>query len=126
LSGKWTAYSLGLSESSVSEALSSAACKFGVSSRTRLVAIAAELVRGDEARDPDVAFTGAEHDVLAMVAHGMSNEAIARARGRSVRTIANQVAALLRKTGAGSRRSLAAIALRVERSAHADDTRSTA
>lgn len=126
LSGKWTAYSLGLSESSVSEALSAAACKLGISSRTRLAAIAAELVRGNAARDTGVAFTAAEHEVLAMVARGMSNDAIARARGRSIRTIANQVAALLRKSGAGSRRSLAALAGRAERTPLGETTNPTA
>jgi DNA-binding CsgD family transcriptional regulator len=45
----------------------------------------------------------AEHDVLARVVRGESNAAIARARKTSVRTVANQVASLLRKTGCGSR-----------------------
>ena len=38
--------------------------------------------------------------------HGLSNEQIAAIRSRSVRTIANQVASLLRKTKSGSRRDL--------------------
>jgi DNA-binding NarL/FixJ family response regulator len=45
----------------------------------------------------------AELDVLARVVRGESNAAIARARKTSVRTVANQVASLLRKTQAGSR-----------------------
>lgn len=41
--------------------------------------------------------TKAERDVAALVLEGLSNQAIARARGTSVRTIANQVAAVFRK-----------------------------
>jgi DNA-binding CsgD family transcriptional regulator len=47
--------------------------------------------------------TAAEQAVLAHVIAGASNAEIARARSTSVRTIANQVASLLRKLGAGSR-----------------------
>jgi DNA-binding NarL/FixJ family response regulator len=47
--------------------------------------------------------TAAERDVLARVVRGASNRDIARARKSSERTIANQVASLLRKTGATSR-----------------------
>jgi DNA-binding NarL/FixJ family response regulator len=56
-------------------------------------------------RPPDE-LTSAERDVLARVARGQSNAAIARARKTSVRTVANQVASLLRKTGASSRYDL--------------------
>jgi DNA-binding NarL/FixJ family response regulator len=47
--------------------------------------------------------TAAERDVLRLVVQGESNAAIARARGSRPRTVANQVATLLRKTGAASR-----------------------
>lgn len=47
--------------------------------------------------------TAAERDVLARVVRGESNATIARARKTSVRTTANQVASVLRKTGARSR-----------------------
>jgi DNA-binding NarL/FixJ family response regulator len=57
----------------------------------------------DVAEPPPVKLTTAERAVLARVVRGESNEAIARARKTSVRTIANQVASLLRKTGAASR-----------------------
>jgi DNA-binding NarL/FixJ family response regulator len=56
------------------------------------------------------ALTPSEKQVLADVARGMSNAAIARARQTSARTVANQVASLLRKTGAGSRTELARLA----------------
>ena len=52
---------------------------------------------------PPSTLTAAERDVLVRVARGDSNAAIARARKTSVRTTANQVASLLRKTGAASR-----------------------
>ena len=53
--------------------------------------------------EPPPALTSAERDVLRRVVRGESNQAIAAARNTSVRTIANQVASLLRKCGAGSR-----------------------
>lgn len=49
------------------------------------------------------ALSPAEAEVLARVVGGESNAAIAKARKTSVRTVANQVASLLRKTGAASR-----------------------
>jgi DNA-binding CsgD family transcriptional regulator len=52
---------------------------------------------------PGVALTAAERDVLERVVRGDSNADIARVRKASVRTVANQVASLLRKTGAESR-----------------------
>lgn len=47
--------------------------------------------------------SAAERDVLGRILLGASNAAIAAARGSSPRTVANQVAALLRKLGAVSR-----------------------
>jgi DNA-binding NarL/FixJ family response regulator len=52
---------------------------------------------------PPDELTSAEREVLARLVRGESNQAIACARNTSVRTIANQVASLLRKTGAASR-----------------------
>ncbi|MBE2254514.1 MAG: helix-turn-helix transcriptional regulator [Myxococcus sp.] len=54
------------------------------------------------------ALTAAERDVMALVLAGKSNAAIARHRGTSVRTVANQVASLFRKLKVGSRAELAA------------------
>jgi DNA-binding CsgD family transcriptional regulator len=53
------------------------------------------------AAEPEL--TAAEQDVLAHVVAGASNAEIARARATSIRTVANQVASLLRKLGAASR-----------------------
>jgi DNA-binding CsgD family transcriptional regulator len=47
--------------------------------------------------------TNAERAVARLVADGLTNAEIARARGAALRTIANQVAAILRKLGAASR-----------------------
>jgi DNA-binding NarL/FixJ family response regulator len=55
---------------------------------------------------PPQQLTNAERAVLARVVRGESNRTIATARNTSVRTIANQVASLLRKTGATSRYDL--------------------
>lgn len=48
----------------------------------------------------------AERFVLQLVVAGKSNAEIAEARGTSARTVANQVASLLRKLGARSRYDL--------------------
>lgn len=50
----------------------------------------------------------AERKVVALLADGLSNEAIARVRRVSVRTIANQVAAIFRKLQIHSRIELIA------------------
>ncbi len=53
--------------------------------------------------------SAAEQMVLEQVLAGASNAAIARTRGTSVRTIANQIASIFRKLGVGSRRELFAL-----------------
>jgi DNA-binding CsgD family transcriptional regulator len=53
--------------------------------------------------------TAAEREIAAMVVDGMSNADIARARVKSVRTIANQVASAFRKLGVGSRVELSTV-----------------
>jgi DNA-binding CsgD family transcriptional regulator len=52
--------------------------------------------------------TPAELEVLALVLDGRDTPEVARARGSSPRTIANQVASIFRKLGVGSRAELAA------------------
>jgi DNA-binding NarL/FixJ family response regulator len=52
--------------------------------------------------------SAAERAITRAVLLGKSNDEIARERGRSVRTVANQVAAVFRKLGVGSRSELAA------------------
>lgn len=52
--------------------------------------------------------TASERDVARAILDGMSNRAIAEARGTATRTVANQIAALFRKLGIGSRAELGA------------------
>jgi DNA-binding CsgD family transcriptional regulator len=54
--------------------------------------------------------TEAEREVLALVREGLSNADIARRRGRSVRTVANQIASIFAKCGVRSRAELFALA----------------
>ncbi|MEM9190652.1 MAG: helix-turn-helix transcriptional regulator [Myxococcota bacterium] len=114
-------YGLGLAEGTVSAHLRDARRKLGVRRRSQLIALAkfagrAEpLAVGDQhlavvdtsAASP-VSLTDAERDVLELVTGGLTNREIAKRRGTSERTVANQVASILRKTGAGSRYELTA------------------
>ncbi len=58
---------------------------------------------------PPGRFAAAEGEVLRLLAAGLSNAEIARARGRSARTVANQVARIYRKLGVRSRLQLFAL-----------------
>jgi DNA-binding CsgD family transcriptional regulator len=53
-------------------------------------------------------FTAAERAILDYVRAGLSSSEIARARGTSPRTVANQLASMYRKTGVTSRHELIA------------------
>ncbi len=107
LTGKAVAYALGITGGSVSKSLSEAAFKLGVRNRTELVRLASRLLDAGPTRAPRVELTSAEQDVLELVRRGWTNLHIAGVRGRSEHTVANQVASLLRKLGAPSRRALA-------------------
>ncbi len=107
-STKLIAYALGLTSPTVSLHLASAASKIGVASRMDLIRLAAMLTRDPRARFTEIALSDAERDILELLQQGLSNDAIAAIRSRSVRTIANQVASLLRKTQSSSRRELLA------------------
>ncbi|MBL8917838.1 MAG: helix-turn-helix transcriptional regulator [Myxococcaceae bacterium] len=52
--------------------------------------------------------TESECEVVRLVAQGLSNEEVARARGSRPRTVANQLAAVYRKLGVFSRTELLA------------------
>lgn len=108
MTSKQIAYGLGVSESALSLRLEHASQKLGLSTRTEAIRLAAILLRDPRAQFETSDLTEAEQQILALVVRGLSNSAIANLRQRSVRTIANQVAALLKKTGAPSRRSLVA------------------
>ena len=94
----------------VSRCLNRAAAKIGVTSTRELLVVVSRLGPLDPAPDaPVVTLTPAELEVLALVRNGLTNAAIAQQRVRSRRTVANQLASLLRKTGCDSRRALASI-----------------
>jgi DNA-binding CsgD family transcriptional regulator len=71
----------------------------------RYVVISHPLPRGRTVRG----LTAAESAVLALVLRGLSTEEIAKMRGTSSRTIANQLASIYRKHGVRSRVELAAV-----------------
>jgi DNA-binding NarL/FixJ family response regulator len=108
LSGKHVAYALGVAESSVSRHLASAATRLGFANRTAVLQFAGQALRQCATSGP-WALTDAESAVLTLVREGLSNQAIAARRGTSVNTVAKQVAGLLRKTRAPSRRALATV-----------------
>lgn len=108
LSTKEIAYTLGVSVPTASAHLGEAASRVGVATRIDLVRIAALLAHDPRAAFADVDLTEAERDILELVQRGLSNAEIASQRSRSVRTIANQIAGLLRKTGSPGRQALAA------------------
>jgi DNA-binding CsgD family transcriptional regulator len=106
LSTKLCSYALGLSTATISTTLGNAARKVGALNQLELLRIAALLAHDPRADANDTTLTAAERDILELIRHGLSNVEIASRRRRSVRTIANQVASLLRKTGSPSRRAL--------------------
>ncbi|MFT3926876.1 MAG: helix-turn-helix transcriptional regulator [Myxococcales bacterium] len=102
---KRIALEVGVSETQVSKSLAASALKLGFHNRAELVRFAAAHGRQLRSALPG-ALTTAERGVLELLVAGHSNEEIAARRGRSRKTIENQVSALLRKTGLASRRSL--------------------
>lgn len=105
LSGKEQAWELGRSASVVSRATASATSKLGFPGVHDTIRFVCGLLR-TSARLDVPRLTTSEREVLHWVSSGLSNLDIARVRGSSVRTVANQVASLLRKTGAPGRRAL--------------------
>ena len=100
-SNKLIAYELGIAESTVATHLSAVRRKVGARSRVELIGNGVSLGLHD--------LTPAEHAVAIDVLAGLSNAEVARKRGRSRRTIANQLAAIYRKLGIHSRVELAVV-----------------
>lgn len=126
-SAKEIAYLLGASPASVENSTRRAQAKLGLASRVELAAFFAS--GGIRARLAQVAVaddvlligstdslsekklagvTSAEREVLALIIAGSTNQDIARRRGTSANTTANQVQAIFRKFGARSRVELMA------------------
>jgi DNA-binding CsgD family transcriptional regulator len=108
LSTKLCGYALGLSPATISTMLTSAARKVGLLNRLELLRIAALLAHDPRCDADEARLSAAEREIIGLIKQGLSNAEIAAHRGRSVRTIANQVARLLEKTGRPSRRALIA------------------
>jgi len=102
---KVIALELGLHPSTVSTHVSAAARKLGAHGRVDLV-----RALDGEGGDPEESWaplSPGERDVARLARTGLSNAEIARARGTSPRTVANQLARIYRKLGMGSRMDLA-------------------
>jgi DNA-binding CsgD family transcriptional regulator len=72
----------------------------------------ADLLGEGAAGEPPAALTPREREVLALLAEGASNKAIARALGLSIHTAKFHVASLTEKLGASGRLEAVAIAIR--------------
>ncbi|MBI5489161.1 MAG: helix-turn-helix transcriptional regulator [Deltaproteobacteria bacterium] len=73
-----------------------------------VVSFRSSVARGAAAQPQDPMLTAMERVVAGAVVAGRSNREIAEARGTSVHTVANQLAAVYRKLGIGSRAELVA------------------
>ena len=104
--GKDTAYALGIAASGVSTLLARAASKLGLRSRVALIKVASSLFGVNPEQVRTASLSQAERDVLDLLRRGLSNAEIARLRSRSQNTVANQIAAILRKTSRPNRRAL--------------------
>jgi DNA-binding NarL/FixJ family response regulator len=121
-SGKWTAFELQLSESTVTRTLRTALRRLGVADSTELVGIRTaqfESIAGMHGVDlamarltPAVAspdLSDAERAVVTGILGGKRIAAIARERGTSPRTVSNQLASVYKKLGVSSRREVIAL-----------------
>jgi DNA-binding NarL/FixJ family response regulator len=106
LPGKYVAYATGLAESRVSSCLSMSAAKLGFRNRAELIRVASGLRSYGQYDLLDAGLTEAELEILQLLRDGRSNREIAVARGSSEKTVANQVASILRKTKTSGRRGL--------------------
>lgn len=135
---KATAYALGLEPATVRVHLRSALAKLGMNKRAELIELRLSLL-GPERDDEDLSrrrvreprplitqsastvvssttsaqlpacLSEAERAIARSVASGSSNRAIARARGTSVKTIANQLHRIYKKLGVTDRHELIAV-----------------
>jgi DNA-binding NarL/FixJ family response regulator len=121
--GKWIALELGVSEPTVARTIRSAVRRLGVADpaalaelrSTRFESLDGLLADGALAvgrqtfnEGPAAGLTQAERDVVAGLVSGRRMAAIARERGTSPRTVAQQIASIYRKIGVSSRRELLA------------------
>lgn len=57
----------------------------------------------DRARDADTGLSGVEHDILVLLAQGLTDEAVAKRLGVGLRTVSRQMTGLMERLGASSR-----------------------
>jgi DNA-binding CsgD family transcriptional regulator len=98
----------GTSPSGLSRLLASSAGKLGLESTFEALRLLGGLLGPSQSTDLST-LSQAELEVLHLVRTGHSNAEIAGLRRTSVRTVANQVASLLRKTGRPGRRALVSL-----------------
>jgi DNA-binding CsgD family transcriptional regulator len=106
-SQKEVAYALGISAGGVSAALERARMRLGLTNRLELVRVARASFGRIGQPVASGGLTDAERAVLSLLREGLTNADIARLRGASQHTVANQVASILKKTSATNRRELA-------------------
>lgn len=122
-SNKEIAFTLGLPIGSVATCVRRIRRRLGGRSRGDLIGIdqadalqvdlegdALTVLRAPRAQDSDLAahLTPREREILEMLASGASNREIAVARGRSIKTVANQIFSIFAKLGVESRTEAAA------------------
>lgn len=120
-SNKAIAYALGVASGTVARTLSEALAKLGLRRRSDVVHLLdgaerarvsvsgaeLEVLVGPAPRaDLGQGLSPTERELVALLARGASNRAIAQVRGTSERTVANQLASLYRKLSVGSRSEL--------------------
>jgi len=122
-SGKWIAFELRLSESTVARTLRTALRRIGATDTAPLVGVQHALFEPLEGVVPGVdlaiarltpatasaGLSDAERAVVTGILGGKRIAAIARERGTSPRTVSNQIASVYKKLGVSSRREVIAL-----------------
>jgi DNA-binding NarL/FixJ family response regulator len=122
-SGKWIAFELRLSESTVARTLRTALRRIGAADTAPLVGVHHALFEPLEGVTPgvdlaiarltpataSVGLSDAERAVVTGILGGKRIAAIARERGTSPRTVSNQIASVYKKLGVSSRREVLAL-----------------
>jgi len=131
-SGKWIAYELQVSESTVARVLRTALRRIGAADTATLVGVPTapfELLEGVNVSvglamarlapvaAPPGSLTDAEQAIVAGIVDGKRIATIAHERGTSPRTVSHQITSIYKKLGASSRREVLALLSDMHRSA---------
>lgn len=98
---KAVAADLGIALATVATYVRRARAKTGAQSTMELIAMFSSLERASA--EPTATLTSSEREILLLMQRGAGRDEIARLRQRSVRTVANQMFSVRKKTGASSR-----------------------